>query len=313
MVHDFLVYDAARNGDNSSPPGVVESDLFQIARDSSGLTQYGIVRLCADKRLDVNTRHRFGWTALHVAATNANATVLAELLKHGADPNARDEYSSAREMCANDEQWTASTQAQRDEEFFNGRHFDFGSCLWYTALHYAVWAGCEQCVETLLAYGADPLLKNAHHVKPLDLVPTTHRIRQMLMKAENDAILLANQQQADRLEAEQRRTTKSLEYHLKQSIVGQHYAVKAVCDAVRAKQNGWADEQHPLVFLFLGPSGVGKTELAKALAEYMHNDERVREKCFIRLDMSEYQERWEVSKLIGSAPAGWSATKKAVD
>ncbi|XP_047126650.1 mitochondrial disaggregase isoform X3 [Hydra vulgaris] len=72
-----------------------------------------------------------------------------------------------------------------------------------------------------------------------------------------------------------------------------------VFDAIRRRQNGWVDDQHPLVFLFLGSSGIGKTELAKQLARFLHKDV---EKSFIRLDMSEYQEKHEVSKLIGSPP-----------
>lgn len=61
--------------------------------------------------------------------------------------------------------------------------------------------------------------------------------------------------------------------------------------AVRRKENGWVDDDHPLVFLFLGSSGIGKTELAKQLAAYMHKDNL---QAFIRLDMSEYQEKHEV-------------------
>lgn len=62
--------------------------------------------------------------------------------------------------------------------------------------------------------------------------------------------------------------------------------------AVRRKENGWADDDHPLVFLFLGSSGIGKTELAKQLAAYIHKDNL---QAFIRLDMSEYQEKHEVT------------------
>lgn len=69
--------------------------------------------------------------------------------------------------------------------------------------------------------------------------------------------------------------------------------------AIRRKENGWIDEEHPLVFLFLGSSGIGKTELAKQLAAYIHKDKR---DSFIRLDMSEYQEKHEVAKLIGAPP-----------
>lgn len=60
---------------------------------------------------------------------------------------------------------------------------------------------------------------------------------------------------------------------------------------MRRKENGWTDDDHPLVFLFLGSSGIGKTELAKQLAAYIHKDKT---STFIRLDMSEYQEKHEV-------------------
>uniref|UniRef100_A0A3P8P2Z6 ClpB homolog, mitochondrial AAA ATPase chaperonin n=1 Tax=Astatotilapia calliptera TaxID=8154 RepID=A0A3P8P2Z6_ASTCA len=69
--------------------------------------------------------------------------------------------------------------------------------------------------------------------------------------------------------------------------------------AIRRKENGWYDEEHPLVFLFLGSSGIGKTELAKQVARYMHKDIK---KGFIRMDMSEFQEKHEVAKFIGSPP-----------
>lgn len=61
--------------------------------------------------------------------------------------------------------------------------------------------------------------------------------------------------------------------------------------AIRRKENGWTDDEHPLVFLFLGSSGIGKTELAKQVASYLHKDKK---DGFIRLDMSEYQHNHEV-------------------
>lgn len=63
--------------------------------------------------------------------------------------------------------------------------------------------------------------------------------------------------------------------------------------AIRRKENGWYDEDHPLVLLFLGSSGIGKTELAKQVAAYLHSNS-AGGKAFIRLDMSEYQEKHEV-------------------
>ncbi len=90
-----------------------------------------------------------------------------------------------------------------------------------------------------------------------------------------------------------------LEETLEKRVVGQPFAVKAVSDAIRASRAGLNDPNRPIgVFLFLGPTGVGKTELAKALAEQLFN----KEDAMIRLDMSEYMEKHTVSKLIGSPP-----------
>lgn len=90
-----------------------------------------------------------------------------------------------------------------------------------------------------------------------------------------------------------------LEETLEKRVVGQPFAVKAVSDAIRASRTGLNDPNRPTgVFLFLGPTGVGKTELAKALAEQLFD----KEDAMIRLDMSEYMEKHTVSKLIGSPP-----------
>ncbi len=90
-----------------------------------------------------------------------------------------------------------------------------------------------------------------------------------------------------------------LEDDLHKRVVGQDQAVKAVANALRRSRAGLSDERRPIgSFLFLGPTGVGKTELAKALAESMFDDED----AIIRLDMSEYSERHTVARMIGSPP-----------
>ncbi len=90
-----------------------------------------------------------------------------------------------------------------------------------------------------------------------------------------------------------------MEEILSQRVVGQEEAIKAVSNAVRRSRAGISEEGKPLgSFLFLGPTGVGKTELAKALAEFMFNDED----ALTRIDMSEYMEKHSVSRLIGSPP-----------
>jgi ATP-dependent Clp protease ATP-binding subunit ClpB len=90
-----------------------------------------------------------------------------------------------------------------------------------------------------------------------------------------------------------------LEDHLHQRVVGQEDAVTAVANAIRRSRAGLSDPHRPIgSFLFLGPTGVGKTELARALAEYLFDDER----AMVRIDMSEYQEKHTVARLIGAPP-----------
>lgn len=90
-----------------------------------------------------------------------------------------------------------------------------------------------------------------------------------------------------------------LENELHQRVIGQDEAIVAVSDAVRRSRAGLQDPKRPIAsFIFLGTTGVGKTELAKALAEYLFNDESM----MTRIDMSEYQEKFSVSRLIGAPP-----------
>src|SRR5215204_2492161 len=90
-----------------------------------------------------------------------------------------------------------------------------------------------------------------------------------------------------------------MEERLHQRVVGQEEAVEAVANALRRARTGLQDPNRPIgSFIFLGPTGVGKTELARALAEFMFDDER----AMVRIDMSEYQERHTVSRLVGAPP-----------
>src|SRR5918999_934812 len=98
-----------------------------------------------------------------------------------------------------------------------------------------------------------------------------------------------------------------MEEQLRQRVVGQDEAIEAVANAVRAARAGLQDPNRPLgSFLFLGPTGVGKTETARALAEFLFNDEQ----ALVRIDMSEYQEKHTVSRLIG-APPGYVGYEEA--
>ena len=90
-----------------------------------------------------------------------------------------------------------------------------------------------------------------------------------------------------------------LEEELHRRVIGQEEAIRAVSDAVRRSRAGLQDPKRPIAsFIFLGQTGVGKTELAKALAEYLFNDEQM----MTRIDMSEYQEKFSVTRLIGAPP-----------
>ena len=100
------------------------------------------------------------------------------------------------------------------------------------------------------------------------------------------------------LESE-RQKLLNLEDELHKSVIGQNEAIQAVSDAVRRSRAGLQDPKRPIgSFIFLGTTGVGKTELAKALATYLFNDESL----MTRIDMSEYQEKFSVSRLIGAPP-----------
>ena len=90
-----------------------------------------------------------------------------------------------------------------------------------------------------------------------------------------------------------------MEERLHQRVVGQDEAIVAVANAIRRARAGLQDPNRPLgSFIFLGPTGVGKTELARALAEFLFDDEQ----AMVRIDMSEYQEKHTVSRLIGAPP-----------
>ncbi|GIY03088.1 caseinolytic peptidase B protein homolog, partial [Caerostris extrusa] len=272
---------------------------------------------------DVNHRHPYGWTSLQVAAMNGNLKVVEELLKLGADPNLGDHFSSVYEVAKEKRVHPLEVWSTREEEF-SGRlntRATFANC---TALHYAVLNDSVEIVELLLKYGANPTIQNGVGHMPVHYAKEDSKMEEFL----ND--------HTTKFEAEERRRFP-LEQRLKKFIVGQEGAISNAAAAIRRKENGWYDEEHPLVFLFMGSSGIGrwpwhtprgccgneeeenssmcfgmsclensfehsdyvKTELAKQVARYLHKDKKG---GFIRLDMSEYQEKHEVAKLIGSPP-----------
>jgi ATP-dependent Clp protease ATP-binding subunit ClpC len=104
---------------------------------------------------------------------------------------------------------------------------------------------------------------------------------------------------ADRIETAESSKLLNMEEELHKSVIGQDYAVTAIAEAIRRSRAGVSDPNRPTgVFLFAGPTGVGKTQLAKTLAEFLFGTQDK----MIRIDMSEYMEKFNVSRLIGAAP-----------
>lgn len=98
---------------------------------------------------------------------------------------------------------------------------------------------------------------------------------------------------------EDRAKLQRMEEELKKRVIGQNEAIKRMADVIRRSRAGIGDPNRPNgSFIFLGPTGVGKTELTKALAQFIFNDDN----ALIRVDMSEYMEKHSISKLIGSPP-----------
>ena len=124
-----------------------------------------------------------------------------------------------------------------------------------------------------------------------DSVVDEHDIAEIVAKATGIPVRRMFEGEAEKL--------LQLESHLHQRVIGQDAGINAVAEAVRRARAGLSDPKRPLgSFLFLGPTGVGKTELAKALAEFLFDDES----ALLRIDMSEYMEKHSVARLIGAPP-----------
>ncbi len=143
--------------------------------------------------------------------------------------------------------------------------------------------------------------KIATLTKELDEVAPEKRLLKEEVDAEDiaEAIAKATGIPVSKMLQSEREKLLNLEDELHKRVVGQHEAITAVSDAIRRSRAGLHDPKKPIgSFIFLGTTGVGKTELAKALAEYLFDDENM----MTRIDMSEYQEKHSVSRLVGAPP-----------
>lgn len=154
-----------------------------------------------------------------------------------------------------------------------------------------------------IRYGKIPTLKKELEAKLLKLkkLQKSRRILKEEITAEDIAEVVARWTGIPLMKMleEEREKLEKMEAELNKRVVGQDDAIKRVADVIRRNRAGISDPNRPIgSFIFLGPTGVGKTELTKALAEFMFNDD----KALIRVDMSEYMERHSISKLVGSPP-----------
>ncbi len=154
-----------------------------------------------------------------------------------------------------------------------------------------------------IRYGTIPTLKKELEVKLLRLkkLQKSRKILKEEVTEEDIAEVVARWTgiPLTKMLEEDRKKLQRIEEELRKRVVGQDDAIKRVCDVIRRSRVGIGDPDRPSgSFIFLGPTGVGKTELTKTLAQFMFNDD----KALIRVDMSEYMEKYSISRLIGSPP-----------
>lgn len=238
---------------------------------------------------DLNSRHEFGWQLIHVAAVNGYATICQILLENGATLDSIDHYRTPYDVANRLHVDPIVVALTRDTDFRPSlSRINYYGC---TPLHYAAISNDLATVEVLLRRGANPNILNEMNHMPINYAQPV--VSEVLSEYSADY-----EERKKRIEAEEKKRYP-LEKRIKEKIIGQEAAISIVAATIRRKENGWFDEDHPLVFLFLGSSGIGKTELAKQIATYLH---KTKKEGFIRLDMSEYQEKHSVSRMIGSPP-----------
>ncbi|CAO3679138.1 unnamed protein product [Umbelopsis vinacea] len=261
-----------------------------------------VARLAEDPNFTPNCYHRYGWTPLQTAVIQDNVPMAKFLLELGADPNLEDHYYPRSHQEANVRQ-----------EDFSSELLPYRDYRKFTALHYACIIQNPDMVGLLLDHMADPTARTAQGLTPREYLYYVERFTgeknlkiESALRAKEASYPVDKAAHDEEMRKAQKKKEKEyrlkhpIEEALKARIVGQLGPIHAVASAIRRKQNGWHDEDHPLVFLFCGSSGVGKTELVKALATHLHGKNI--DKGFIRIDMSEFQHKHDVSRFIGSPP-----------
>jgi ATP-dependent Clp protease ATP-binding subunit ClpB len=280
-----------------------DSEGIKDDKEDSASEILGTVK-CDEPPDPVAGMNAYGWTPLHSACANGNYHEAEQIILGSLgeiDINAQDQFNFRIPGDLNE---VSRIALQRQNEF---RNLSFTTrTQGATALHYAMYSGNKKLVKLLFKHGADPTIKDDQALSPLDYTDDGS-VRELFKE------LVKDFEELKRIAEKNLRKQFPLEKRLKEFIVGQDGPIGAVASAIRRRENGWHDEDRPLVFMFLGSSGIGKTELAKQVAKYIHKDDR---KGFIRIDMSEFQTKHEVAKFIGSPPGyvgyeeGGQLTKK---
>jgi ATP-dependent Clp protease ATP-binding subunit ClpB len=329
LVHAASVPIGGGGGANSgvlSNQQVPDDGLCSMVAGAKSADELAQAMAIPARQAAINAAGAAGVTPLMLAAYQGNADFVRVLLDSGADTDIDSK------VCRSSSHWTRYfPQYQPIGKGF--RAFDF-----------AILGGHPDVIALLVERGkCDPSLprpllqpkgangrlsgggaggnaaaqgESTSMITPEDLIDRCHLVHSAPnfdAKEQQRALLLSAVKRGRQLRddrVKRHRQQFPLEARLEEKLVGQQNAIQAVSSAIRRKENGWVDEDSPLVMLFMGSSGIGKTRTAKEIGAYLHDNgsgsaedrKEMLSNCFIRVDMSEFQHKHEVSKFIGAPP-----------